>query len=185
MSQTSADDRTPTGQDPQLGRPFQIVALVSAGTIVVAQLGILLSAGAATSADPGLFFALWAICVLFTVIAALRDMFRPGRAVPWLMLGAVLLAVMVASGSSQGAGGIRVPLFYEVGTNVEGSSFAYSPLLQTFRSLPYTLFVTLGDLGFWGVAIAWVMTLIKWRRKPKPRESGPARPAGRSGGPVG
>lgn len=173
MSQTSPDDLTPTGQDPQLGRPFQIVALASAAAIVVGQVGILLTAGSTTSADPGLFFALWAVCVLFTVIAAFRDMFRPGRAASWLMLGAVLLAVMVASGSGQGVGGIRVPLFYEVGTNIEGNTFAYSPLLETFRSYPYTLFVTLADLGFWSIAVAWVMTLIKWRRKPKPKESGP------------
>lgn len=170
MSTIDTDDLTPTGGDPQLGRPFQIVALASSAGIIVGEVGMLASAGQQTSQDPGLFLALWAICVLFTVIAAFRDMFRPGRAASWLMLGAVLLAVMVASGSGQGEGAIRVPLFYEVGTKVGGGTFAYSPLLETFRSFPYTLFVTIGDLAFWGIAVAWVMTLIKWRRKPRPRD---------------
>ena len=169
MSIPLDDTRTPTGKNPQLGPVFQGLTLGASAAILVSETGLMIAGVSVGEANPGLFATLWGLCVLFAVIAGLRDRFRPGPAVPWLMLGAFLIAVMIASASGTGDGGLRIPLLFETGTAANGVTYVAIPLLDTFRSLPATFLLTLSDVAFWALAIAWVLTLVRWRRAPKPR----------------
>jgi hypothetical protein len=45
-------------------------------------------------------------------------------------------------------------------------------LLQTFANLPATLFETLAGVAFWGLVVAWIMSLSNWRRAPR-KKGGP------------
>jgi hypothetical protein len=171
---------TPTGGLPRVGVWFEILSLGYAGVIVVSELlnGHVASMG-------GGYLALTILSAVLAAIAGLVDIFRPGRIVGWWVVFAVIMAVIVVATPSSGTSEWFVPLFFATGVDATGAHVAVVPILQTFANPPTTFFLSLSGIAFWGLVVAWAMSLRTWRRAPKRRTEGVREAGPFSGGQLG
>jgi hypothetical protein len=153
---------TPTGRPARIGRLFEALTMGYAGVIVLSEAidGRFAQFGAG-------YITLTVLSALLALGAGLLDRFRPSGLVGWLTVFAMIIGVLVASAPTAGTSDWSIPLLIATAPNATGAEVIYIPLLQTFASMPATLFETLAGVAFWGLVLAWILSLRNWRRAPR------------------
>ena len=162
MTVTAAEEATPTGRPPRIGPLFEWLVWGYAVAILV---GETFSGRFATY---GVGYVIMAVLsAILAVVAGLVDRFRPGGIVGWWTVFALIIGVLVVSAPTAGSADLNIPLLFATGIDATGARVTYIPLLQTFSSVPTTLFLTVAGLAFWALVGAWVLSLRTWRRAPR------------------
>ena len=162
MTVNPTPEVTPTGRPPRIGPLFEWLVWGYAIAIV---LGEAFSGRFATYGSGYIVMVL--LSAVLAVVAGLVDRYRPSGIVGWWTVFAMIIGVLVVSAPTAGSSDITIPLFFATGIDATGASVAYIPLLQTFSSVPTTLFLTVAGLAFWALVWAWVLSLRTWRRAPR------------------
>jgi len=150
---------TPTGRPARIGLWFQVLTMGYAGVIVMSE------------AIDGRFALLGAGYITLTVMSAvlalgagLLDRFRPSVFVGWITVFAVIIAVLVAAAPTAGTSDWNIPLLFATAPSASGAEVTYIPLVQTFANPPASAFETLAGVAFWGLILAWFLSLRNGRR---------------------
>lgn len=153
---------TPTGRPARIGVWFEVLTIGYAGVIVLSE-GV---DGRFAQFGSG-YITLTVLSALLALGAGLLDRFRPTGLVGWLTVFALIIGVLVAAAPTAGSSDWYIPLLIATAPNATGVDVVYVPLLQTFANMPATLFETFAGLAFWGLVVAWIMSLRNWRRAPR------------------
>jgi len=153
---------TPTGRPARIGLLFEVLTMGYAGVIVLSEAidGRFAQFGAG-------YITLTVLSALLALGAGLLDRYRPTGLVGWLTVFALIIGVLVAASPTAGSSDWFIPLLIATAPDATGAQVVYIPLLQTFANLPATLFETLAGVAFWGLVVAWIMSLSNWRRAPR------------------
>ena len=150
---------TPTDRPAGIGLWFQILTMGYAGLIVLSEAldgrFALLGAG---------YITLTVMSAVLAVVAGLLDRFRPSMFVGWFTVFAVIIAVLVAASPTAGTSDWNIPLLFATAPSDTGAAGTYIPLLQTFANPPASVFETLAGVAFWGLIVAWFLSLRSGRR---------------------
>lgn len=159
MSNPADAEVTPSDRPARVGLWFQILTMGYAGVIVLSE------------AIDGRFALLGAGYITLTVLSAvlalgsgLLDRFRPSIFVGWLTVFAVIMAVLVAAAPTGGTSDWNIPLLFATAPSDTGAAATYIPLVQTFANPPASVFETLSGVAFWGLIVAWFLSLRSGRR---------------------
>ena len=159
MSNPADAEVTSTDRPAGIGMWFQVLTMGYAGVIVLSE------------AIDGRFALLGAGYVTLTVLSAvlalgagLLDRFRPSIFVGWLTVFAVIMAVLVAAAPTGGTSDWNIPLLFATSPSDAGAATTYIPLVQTFANPPASVFEMLAGIAFWGLIVAWFLSLRSGRR---------------------
>ncbi len=155
---------TPTDRPAAIGMWFQVLTLGYAGVIVLSEAldgrFALLGAG---------YITLTVLSAVLALVAGLLDRFRPSMFVGWFTVFAVIMSVLVAAAPTGGTSDWNIPLLFATAPSDTGGTATYIPLVQTFANPPASVFETLAGVAFWGLIVAWFMSLRSGRRVAKKR----------------
>jgi hypothetical protein len=150
---------TPTDRPAGIGLWFQVLTMGYAGVIVLSEAldgrFALLGAG---------YITLTVMSAVLALVAGLLDRFRPSIFVGWFTVFAVIIAVLVAASPTAGTSDWNIPLLFATAPSDTGAAGTYIPLLQTFANPPASVFETLAGVAFWGLIVAWFLSLRSGRR---------------------
>jgi hypothetical protein len=150
---------TPSDRPAGIGLWFQILTMGYAGLIVLSEAldgrFALLGAG---------YITLTVMSAVLAIVAGLLDRFRPSIFVGWFTVFAVIIAVLVAASPTAGTSDWNIPLLFATAPSDTGAAGTYIPLLQTFANPPASVFETLAGVAFWGLIVAWFLSLRSGRR---------------------
>jgi len=159
MSNPVDDAATPTDRPAGIGLWFQVLTMGYAGVIVLSEAldgrFALLGAG---------YITLTVLSAVLAVVAGLLDRFRPSMFVGWFTVFAVIMAVLVAAAPTGGTSDWNIPLLFATAPSDTGAAATYIPLVQTFANPPASVFETLAGVAFWGLIVAWFLSLRSGRR---------------------
>jgi hypothetical protein len=110
------------------------------------------------------YITLTVMSAVLAVVAGLLDRFRPSMFVGWFTVFAVIIAVLVAASPTAGTSDWNIPLLFATAPSDTGAAGTYIPLLQTFANPPASVFETLAGVAFWGLIVAWFLSLRSGRR---------------------
>jgi len=159
MSNPADAEVTSTDRPAGIGLWFQILTMGYAGVIVLSEAidgrFALLGAG---------YITLTVMSAVIALVAGLLDRFRPSIFVGWFTVFAVIIAVLVAASPTGGTSDWNIPLLFATSPSATGVTVTYIPLVQTFANPPASVFETLAGVAFWGLIVAWFLSLRSGRR---------------------
>ena len=159
MSNPADAEVTSTNRPAGIGLWFQVLTMGYAGVIVLSEAidgrFALLGAG---------YITLTVMSAVIALVAGLLDRFRPSIFVGWFTVFAVIIAVLVAAAPTGGTSDWNIPLLFATAPSDTGAATTYIPLVQTFANPPASVFETLAGVAFWGLIVAWFLSLRSGRR---------------------